>query len=380
MFTLLKTDTATAARLGVLKTPHGEVRTPVFMPVGTQATVKGLTPQMVADTGAQILLSNTYHLNLRPGREIVRQAGGLHKFMHWDKPILTDSGGFQVFSLAKFRKVTDEGIHFKSHLDGTPLFLDVKDCLAIQDALGSDIAMVLDECPPWPCERTACEVAVTRTIRWAKEMLQLAKDNGFLASGRHLFCINQGSVYEDLRKRCAEELGGLDFPGFAIGGVSVGEPEEEMLRQVGTAAPLLPKNKPRYVMGVGMPEELPEYVARGVDMMDCVLPTRNARRGTGFTSTGRLVVRNAAYAHDERPLDPECDCATCAKYTRAYLRHLFVSGELLGMRLASVHAVHHMVSLVRRARTAILEGRYAAFRSQFLEQFASRETLAASAS
>ena len=232
MFTLLKTDTTTAARLGVLKTPHGEVRTPVFMPVGTQATVKGLSPQQVAETGAQILLSNTYHLNLRPGREIVRAAGGLHKFMHWDKPILTDSGGFQVFSLAKLRTITDEGIHFSSHLDGNKLFLDVKDCFDIQDALGSDIAMVLDECPPYPCERAACEVAVTRSIRWAKEMLQLAKDSGFLASGRHLFCINQGSVYDDLRIRCAEELGGLDFPGHAIGGVSVGEAEEHLLHQV----------------------------------------------------------------------------------------------------------------------------------------------------
>ncbi len=221
MFKLLQTDARSAARLGVLQTPHGEVRTPVFMPVGTQATVKGLTPAQVEETGAQILLSNTYHLNLRPGRDVVAAAGGLHKFMNWSRPILTDSGGFQVFSLAKLRQITDDGIHFSSHLDGNRLFLDVKDCFDIQDKLGSDIAMVLDECPPYPCERAACEVAVTRSVRWAKEMLALAKERGFLASGRHLFCINQGSVYDDLRIRCAEELGGLDFPGHAIGGVSV---------------------------------------------------------------------------------------------------------------------------------------------------------------
>jgi queuine tRNA-ribosyltransferase len=369
VFTLLKTDTTTAARLGVLQTPHGEVRTPVFMPVGTQATVKGLTPQMVADTGAQILLSNTYHLNLRPGRDIVKQAGGLHRFMNWNKPILTDSGGFQVFSLAKFRKVTDEGIHFKSHLDGNPLFLDVKDCLAIQDALGSDIAMVLDECPPWPCEREACEVAVTRTIRWAKEMLQLAKDNGFLASGRHLFCINQGSVFEDLRIRCAEELAGLDFPGFAIGGVSVGEPEEEMLRQVGIAAPLLPKNKPRYVMGVGTPPQLLRMVALGADMFDCTMPTRIGRHGGAFTPDGPINVKHLRYREDHRPLVEGMDNYTCKHFTRAYLRHLHHATESLGGTLLALHNIHFLQDLMNQAREHIAAGDFASWSKAWCERY-----------
>lgn len=339
------------------------------MPVGTQATVKGLTPQMVQDTGAQILLSNTYHLNLRPGREIVRQAGGLHKFMHWDKPILTDSGGFQVFSLAKFRQVTDEGIHFKSHLDGSPLFLDVKDCLAIQDALGSDIAMVLDECPPWPCERAACEVAVNRTIRWAKEMLQLAKDTGFLASGRHLFCINQGSVFEDLRVRCAEELAGLDFPGFAIGGVSVGEPEEEMMRQVGIVAPLLPKNKPRYVMGVGTPPQLLRMVALGADMFDCTMPTRIGRHGGAFTPDGPVSLKHLRYKEDHRPLVEGLDNYTCKNFSRAYLRHLHHASESLGGTLLGLHNIHFLQDLMKQAHEHIAAGDFASWSKAWCERY-----------
>jgi queuine tRNA-ribosyltransferase len=323
------------------------------MPVGTQGTVKGLTPGQVKDTGAQIILGNTYHLNLRPGREILRRAGGLHRFMGWDGPILTDSGGFQVFSLAKLRTISDEGIRFQSHLDGKPLLLDVRDCLDIQDAIGSDIAMVLDECPPWPCERAACEQAVKRTLRWAREMLTLAQDTGFLASGRHLFAINQGSVFEDLRIRCAEELGALGFPGHAIGGVSVGEPEEEMLRQVGIAAPRLPTNKPRYVMGVGTPTQLLKMIAQGADMFDCVMPTRNGRNGTLFTSEGRVNIKNLQYRLDDSPLDPACSCYTCRTFARGYLRHLFLAGEITGLRLLSLHNIAYYLQLAKDIRLAI---------------------------
>jgi queuine tRNA-ribosyltransferase len=339
------------------------------MPVGTQATVKGLSPQQVAETGAQILLSNTYHLNLRPGREIVRAAGGLHKFMHWDKPILTDSGGFQVFSLAKLRTITDEGIHFSSHLDGNKLFLDVKDCFDIQDALGSDIAMVLDECPPYPCDRASCEVAVTRSIRWAKEMLQLAKDSGFLASGRHLFCINQGSVYDDLRIRCAEELGGLDFPGHAIGGVSVGEPEEHMLHQVGLVAPLLPKNKPRYVMGVGTPPQLLRMVALGADMFDCTMPTRIGRHGGAFTPDGPVSVKHLRYKDDHRPLVEGMDNYTCRHFTRAYLRHLHHAGEQLGGTLLALHNIHFLQDLMAQAHVHIAAGDFASWSKAWCERY-----------
>lgn len=355
-FRLLHTDPASAARRAEFRTNHGTIQTPVFMPVGTQGTVKGLTPSQVKDTGAQILLGNTYHLNLRPGREIIRRAGGLHRFMGWDGPILTDSGGFQVFSLAKLRTITDEGIRFQSHLDGKPLLLDVRDCLDIQDAIGSDIAMVLDECPPWPCERAACEQAVTRTLRWAREMLSLAQETGFLASGRHLFAINQGSVYEDLRLRCAEELGALDFPGHAIGGVSVGEPEEEMLRQVGIAAPRLPLNKPRYVMGVGTPTQLLKMIALGADMFDCVMPTRLARHGCAFTPTGTLNLKNERFKDDHTPLVEGMDNLTCRQFTRAYLRHLVQAGEMLGGTLLSLHNLHFFADLMSQARQHLEQG------------------------
>ena len=356
MFKVHATDPGSAARRGTLRTNHGEVQTPVFMPVGTQGTVKGLTPDQVRETGAQILLGNTYHLNLRPGREVIRRAGGLHRFMGWDGPILTDSGGFQVFSLAKLRTVTDEGIRFQSHLDGSPLFLDVRDCLDIQDALGSDIAMVLDECPPWPCDRAACEVAVARTLRWAREMLALAEQTGFLASGRHLFAINQGSVYEDLRVRCAEELGALGFPGHAIGGVSVGEPEEEMLRQVGIAAPRLPAGKPRYVMGVGTPTQLLRMVALGADMFDCVMPTRLARHGCAFTPDGTVNIKNERFRDDHRPLVEGMNNLTCRRFTRAYLRHLIHSGEMLGGTLLSLHNIHFFQDLMAQARLHLEQG------------------------
>lgn len=369
MFKVHTTDPRSAARRGTFRTNHGEVQTPVFMPVGTQGTVKGLTPDQVRETGAQILLGNTYHLNLRPGREVVRRAGGLHRFMGWDGPILTDSGGFQVFSLAKLRTVTDEGIRFQSHLDGSPLFLDVKDCLDIQDALGSDIAMVLDECPPWPCDRAACEIAVARTLRWAREMLALAESTGFLASGRHLFAINQGSVYEDLRIRCAEELGALGFPGHAIGGVSVGEPEEEMLRQVGIAAPRLPADKPRYVMGVGTPTQLLRMVALGADMFDCVMPTRLARHGCAFTPDGTVNIKNERFRDDHGPLVEGMDNLTCRRFSRAYLRHLIHSGEMLGGTLLSLHNIHFFQDLMAQARLHLEQGDFTAWSAAWIARY-----------
>jgi queuine tRNA-ribosyltransferase len=376
-FRLLATDPASSARRGELRTNHGLVQTPVFMPVGTQGTVKGLTPDQVRETGAQILLGNTYHLNLRPGREVVRAAGGLHRFMGWDGPILTDSGGFQVFSLAKLRTVTDEGIRFQSHLDGSPLLLDVRDCLDIQDALGSDIAMVLDECPPWPCDRAACESAVDRTVRWARQMLRLAEDTGFLASGRHLFAINQGSTFEDLRVRCAEELGALGFPGHAIGGVSVGEPEEEMLRQVGLAAPRLPAGKPRYVMGVGTPTQLLRMVALGADMFDCVMPTRLARHGCAFTPDGPLNIGNARFRDDHRPLVEGMDNLTCRRFTRAYLRHLHHAGEMLGGTLLSLHNIHFFQDLMAQARARLEAGDFTPWSRDWIARYEAGEREAA---
>jgi len=372
-FRILGTDPASAARRGELRTNHGPVRTPVFMPVGTQGTVKGLTPDQVRETGAQILLGNTYHLNLRPGREVVRAAGGLHRFMGWDGPILTDSGGFQVFSLAKLRTVTDEGIRFQSHLDGAPLLLDVEACLDIQDALGSDIAMVLDECPPWPCDRAGCEAAVARTLRWAREMLRRAEDSGFLASGRHLFAINQGSVHEDLRVRCAEELGALGFPGHAIGGVSVGEPEEEMLRQVGIAAPRLPADKPRYVMGVGTPTQLLRMVALGADMFDCVMPTRLARHGCAFTPDGPVNIGNRRFRDDHGPLVEGMDNLTCRRFSRAYLRHLHQAGESLGGALLSIHNLHFFQDLMAQARRRIEAGDFAAWSRAWIARYEAGE-------
>ncbi|MEN9841537.1 MAG: queuine tRNA-ribosyltransferase, partial [Verrucomicrobiota bacterium] len=276
-FDLLKTDTTTAARRGRLRTRHGVIETPIFMPVGTQGTVKGVTPVQLRELGAQIILGNTYHLNLRPTSELVKELGGLHAFMGWDGPILTDSGGFQVFSLAKLRKMHDDGVEFQSHLDGKKLFLGPQEVMTIQANLGSDIAMVIDECPPWPCERDATAEACARSLRWAARCKQIATDNGFLAAGHHVFAIVQGSTYDDLRREAAEALAALDFPGYAVGGVSVGEPEPEMLKQVGATTPFMPVDKPRYTMGLGTPPQLLKMVALGVDMFDCVLPSRVAR-------------------------------------------------------------------------------------------------------
>ena len=380
-FELQAEDAATGARAGRFVTSHGGVQTPAFMPVGTQGTVKSLSPDELAGAGCDILLCNTYHLMLRPGAATVRTLGGLHEFMRWPHAILTDSGGFQVMSLNELNRVRDEGAEFRSHLDGSRHMLSPEQAIRVQDDLGTDIAMSFDHLVRLPAPAGDVRDAVDRTVRWARRGLEeraRLRDQG---RGRMaLFGINQGGTDAAERARCFAELGAMPFDGFALGGLWVGEGRSLGLEMIERDCAEFPRTKPRYLMGVGHPVDVLSAIARGVDMMDCVLPTRNARRGTVFIGSGRLVVRNAAYATDERPLDPECDCATCRKYTRAYLRHLFISGELLGMRLASVHAVHHMISLVRRARAAVLKGRFAAFRSQFLEKFASRETLAAAAS
>ena len=380
-FELQAEDAATGARAGRFVTSHGEVLTPAFMPVGTVGSVKSLSPDDLTAAGCDILLCNTYHLMLRPGVETVRKLGGLHRFMGWDGAILTDSGGFQVMSLNELNRVREEGVEFRSHLDGSRRMLSPEQAIRVQDGLGADIAMSFDHLVRLPAPAGEVREAVDRTVRWARRGLEeraRLRDEG---RGRMaLFGINQGGTDAAERARCFAGLEGLPFDGFALGGLWVGEGRTLGLEMVERDCAEFPRGKPRYLMGVGHPVDVVEAVARGVDMFDCVLPTRNARRGTVFTATGRLVVRNAAYAHDQRPLDPECDCATCRKYSRAYLRHLFISGELLGMRLASVHAVHHMISLVRRARAAVRDGRFAAFRSEFLDKFASRDTLAQAAS
>ncbi|MGK0457025.1 MAG: queuine tRNA-ribosyltransferase [Zhongshania aliphaticivorans] len=355
MFKVLKKSGS--ARRGVLRTLHGEIQTPIFMPVGTQATVKGMTPAQIEDVGAQIILGNTYHLNLRPGADLVKELGGLHTFMNWNKPILTDSGGFQVFSLAKLRTITEQGIQFRSHLDGQKLFLGPRECFEIQQALDTDIAMVLDECPPFPCERDACEAAVQRTIRWAAEFLNYAKDDGFLESGHHVFGIIQGSNYEDLRQQCAQELAEMDFSGYAVGGVSVGEPEEEMIRQVQVCTEIMPKEKPRYVMGVGTPPQLLKMIGHGADMFDCVMPTRLARHGTVFTPEGILNLKNERFKKDPKPI-MEADNYTCRHFSRAYLRHLIMANELLAHTLLSIHNTHFFLELMEQARAHIEAGDY----------------------
>lgn len=377
-FQLEATDRGTNARAGRMRTDHGEVLTPAFMPVGTAGSVKTLTPDELRSAGTDILLSNTYHLWLRPGVATVRGMGGLHRFMGWDGSILTDSGGFQVMSLSELRRVTDEGVTFRSHLDGTRMTLTPEEAVRIQDGLGTDIAMSLDELVEHGAPREQVRAAADRTVRWAARGLEeraRLRDAG--GGGMALFGINQGGTEPDERARCFAGLAGLPFDGWALGGLWVGESRTLGLDLVERDCAVFPADRPRYLMGVGHPVDLIEAVARGVDLFDCVLPTRNARRGTVFISTGRLVVKNAGYAGDPRPLDPACDCYTCRRFSRAYLRHLFAAGELLAMRLASIHAVHHMVALARRAREAVLAGSYAAFRASALERFRSGETLAA---
>ena len=338
------------------------------MPVGTQGTVKALTPAHLREVGAQIILGNTYHLNLRPGSELIRDLGGLHKFMGWDGPILTDSGGFQVFSLAKLRDVRDDGVAFQSHLDGSNLFLGPHEVMTIQQNLGSDIAMVLDECPPWPCERDACVRACERSLRWARQCREIATENGFLAAGHQVFAIVQGSTFDDLRRGSAEALAALDFPGYAIGGVSVGEPEPEMLKQIGATAPFLPADKPRYTMGLGTPPQLLKMVALGVDMFDCVLPTRVARNGLVFTPDGPLNLRNEKYRVDPRPIVEGLDNYT-ARFSRAYLRHLVQAGEMLAGTLLTLHNVHFYLDLMAQARAHIEAGDFAAWSAGWIKRY-----------
>jgi queuine tRNA-ribosyltransferase len=368
-FQLLATDSATAGRRGRLQTRHGIVETPVFMPVGTQGTVKALTPVHLHEIGAQIILGNTYHLNLRPGSDLIRDLGGLHRFMGWDGPILTDSGGFQVFSLAKLRDIRDEGVAFQSHLDGARLFLGPREVMSIQANLGSDIAMVLDECPPWPCARDECARAVARSERWAVECRRIAVDSGFLAAGHHVFAIAQGSTYDDLRREAAEALVALDFSGYAVGGVSVGEPEPEMLKQVAATVPHLPADKPRYTMGLGTPPQLLKMVALGIDMFDCVLPTRVARNGLVFTPTGPINLRNERFRADPRPIVDGLDNYTCRNFSRAYLRHLTIAGEMLSGTLLTIHNLHFFLDLMAQARAHLEAGDYGTWHRAWIETY-----------
>lgn len=365
-------DPQSQGRVGRLHTRHGEVETPVFMPVGTQATVKGVTPAQVRGTGAQIILANTYHLHLRPGEDLIARHGGLHRFMGWDGPILTDSGGFQVFSLAKLRKITAEGIHFKSHLDGSSIFLGPREAMEIQAKLGTDIAMVLDECPPWPADREVAGAAVERTLRWAAEQRVIAGENGFLAGGHRVFGIVQGGIHDDLRRECAEGLAALDFPGYAVGGVSVGEPEPEMLQQVAASVPYLPGDKPRYVMGVGTPAQLLKMIALGVDMFDCVMPTRAARHGTAYTPDGPVQLRNARFRDDPRPVVDGLG-GEAATFSRAYLRHLIMAGESLGGTLLTLHNLTFYHELMAQARAHIAAGDFTAWSTAWIARYEARQ-------
>lgn len=364
-YELIKTCKQSGARLGVLHTPHGDIETPIFMPVGTQATVKSMTPEELKEIGSQIILSNTYHLYLRPGHELVKKAGGLHKFMHWDKPILTDSGGFQVFSLGPLRKISEEGVEFRSHLDGSKHFLTPEKAMEIQNALGSDIMMAFDECAPYPASREYVKNSLERTTRWLERCKEAHKN----PEKQALFGIIQGGMYKDLREQSAKEITAIDLPGYAIGGLSVGEPKPMMYDILEHTTPFMPVDKPRYLMGVGSPDDLIEGVIRGVDMFDCVLPTRIARNGTAMTSQGKVVVRNATYAEDFTPLDPECDCYTCRNYTKAYIRHLIKTNEILGARLITTHNLHFLLKLMENIRQAIREDRLLDFREEFFKKY-----------
>jgi queuine tRNA-ribosyltransferase len=351
------------ARAGEISTPHGNIKTPVFMPVGTQATVKTMTPEELEKIGAEIILGNTYHLYLRPTDELVAKFGGLHKFMNWNKPILTDSGGFQVFSLGSLRKITEEGVNFRSHIDGSKHFISPEKSISIQNNLGSDIMMAFDECPPGLADREYMKDSLERTTRWAKRCIEANKNS----DKQGLFAIVQGGIYEDLRDQSLNELIEMDehFSGYAIGGLAVGEPREDMYRILDYITPKLPEEKPRYLMGVGEPLDMLEAVANGVDMMDCVQPSRIGRHGTVFTKYGRLVIKNASYSEDTRPLDEDCDCYVCKNYTRGYIRHLFKTGEILGQRLATYHNLYFLIKMMNNARDAILNDNFYEFKKEF---------------
>jgi queuine tRNA-ribosyltransferase len=371
MFELIKQDKNSGARLGKITTEHGVIHTPAFMPVGTHATIKGLYPKDVEEAGAEIMLSNTYHLFLRPGMEVIRKAGGLHKFISWNKPILTDSGGYQVFSLALLRKLSDKGVEFQSHIDGFKHFLTPEDVINIQNDLGSDIMMPLDECVHYPCAKDQAEVAMKRTINWAKRShkhLQEHRKHG-PTKKQLLFGIVQGATYEDLRSECARQLTDIDFDGFSIGGVSVGEPSDLIYNILDYTAKLLPQDKPRYAMGIGYPPDIMEAVERGVDMFDCVVPTRYGRNGTAFTSQGKMIIRNAAFTDDFKALDEKCGCYVCRNFTRAYLRHLFNAQEMLGLTLLSLHNIYFFLDLARKIRAAIQANQFSEFKKEFLSGY-----------
>ena len=364
-YELIKKDSRTKARRGRVNTPHGPIETPVFMPVGTAGTVKAMKPEEVRDMGAQIILGNTYHLYLRPGHEVVKAAGGLHKFMNWERAILTDSGGFQVFSLGAMRKISEEGVEFRSHIDGSKHMLSPEKSMEIQNALGSDIMMAFDECAPYPADRNYVKNSLERTTRWLKRCKEYHKNT----EQQSLFGIMQGGMYKDLRKQSAEEIVELDLPGYAIGGLSVGEPKEIMYEVMDDCVDYLPADKPRYLMGVGSPDCLFEGVERGIDMFDCVLPTRIARHGMAMTSQGRVNIKNAKYERDFTPLDPNCDCYTCRNYSKAYLRHLFKSDEILSSMLMTTHNLHFLVNTMASIRKAIEEDRFLEYKKEFYDSY-----------
>ena len=364
-FILEKKDKSDKARAGKIILPHGEVETPVFMPVGTAATVKSMKPEDVERLGAEIILSNTYHLYLRPGSKIIRDAGGLHKFMNWNRPILTDSGGFQVFSLGEMRKITEQGVEFRSFIDGSKHTLTPEKSIEVQCDLGSDIMMAFDECTPYPADRDYVKNSLERTTRWLKRCIKAQQDTEKQA----LFGIMQGGMYRDLREESARQIVDLDLPGYAIGGLSVGEPKELMCEVLDYAVDFLPENKPRYLMGVGTPDYIFEGIQRGIDMFDCVLPTRIARNGTAMTSIGRVNIKNAKYERDFEPLDRECDCYTCRNYSKSYLRHLFKANEILSSILLSTHNLHFLVKMTKNIRKAILEDRFFEYKAEFYSKY-----------
>ncbi|MFO7578525.1 MAG: tRNA guanosine(34) transglycosylase Tgt [Pelovirga sp.] len=363
-FTLISEDPHSGARRGRLETPHGSIETPIFMPVGTHGALKAMTPAQVEETGAQIILSNTYHLHLKPGEALIKKAGGLHRFMNWNGPILTDSGGFQVFSLPN-KKIGEDGVHFRHEVTGEEIFLGPREAMQIQNDLGSDIIMAFDECIPYPATHDYAARSIKKTLRWA----QACQQHHQRTEDQALFGIIQGSVYPDLRRRCAEELGAMDFPGYAIGGVSVGEGLELLKQVVEDTVPFMPKDKPRYLMGVGLPEDILESIERGMDMFDCVIPTRYARSATLFTRRGKIRLTNRNFRRDFFPVDPSCDCYCCRNFSRAYLHHLFNANEILSATLSAIHNVRFYLNMVAAARSAIEAGDYAAFKQDFLDEY-----------
>ena len=378
MFEILAQDRHTKARRGRLTTAHGVIDTPAFMPVGTQGSVKGVSPRELCELNAQIILGNTYHLFVRPGLDVIKHFGGLHNFMSWDGPILTDSGGYQIFSLVKLRKITEDGVEFQNHVDGARAFISPEIAMEIQAALGSDIAMVLDECVPYPCEYDYAAKSAELTARWAKRCKAVAASlrdaHSAAATNQLLFGIIQGGTFQDLRRASAQAMADLDFDGYAVGGVSVGEPEKEMMRAVESAEPFLPADRPRYAMGLGTPPQLLEMVARGMDMFDCVLPTRLARNGTAFTATGTVNLKNAEFALDKKPIEENCACPTCREFMRGYIRHLIKAEEILGLRLVTLHNLHFYLNLMSRVRTEIEAGTFEKFRKRFVAEYKTRDT------